>query len=287
MNILVSGGTGYVGFRLIQKLLKEGHEVVTLSRKERNNYICPTVQYDGTVLSLKKCFEVFQPETVIHLATNMLKEVDSESIDQLLSSNLTLSAHLLQLSSESTVSHFINISTYSTSIDGQTYSPQTLYAATKKATEDLCDFYTLNGDFSVTTLCPYDIYGPDHPHSKFLSLCIESLRQGKEFHMSPGNQEICFVHVDDVVNGICHAMKSKKKREHKKYSLYGNEIFKLKELPSLIADLLELPLVKIEYTLPYREHEIMNFSPLHPLLENWEAQATLKSSISSLKSAGY
>ncbi len=283
MRILISGGTGYVGNHLIPALQKGGHKVATLTRNVNKPTSCDKFIYEGKIEDIENAFTEFMPDHIVHLAADLTKSVCSKTIDSLLNTNIKLLAYLLEVSKQNKISRFINISTYSTSVDGSSYSPQTFYAATKKAGEDLCEYYSFHDHLDIISLCLYDVYGPNQPHARFLNSLIASIKDQKPFSMSKGEQEICLIYIDDVVEGIMHALSNKVRiNKHEKYSLYGHEVFQLKEVPALLASHLNLPPIKVVHEKPYRAAEIMSFSPLHPLLSGWMATCNLQTSIRSL-----
>ena len=283
MRILISGGSGYVGSFLTKELLKQGHEIgiITQSQQEISNV--KTFAYNGNIEELKQTFNEFSPQKVIHLAADVSKQTSSESIDRMLSANIILPAYLLQLSEEFNVEKFINISTFSTSVDGTTYSPQTYYAATKKATEDLVAYYSLRTKLDIITLCFYDIYGPNQPHARFLNAVISSIRNEQELHISPGEQEICFLNIHDAVDAMIFALNMNvEKNTINTYCVHGTEVFQLKNIPKILADTLNIACPNIIHDMPYRDVEIMKFSPPHPLLKGWKAKTQLKTEINNI-----
>ncbi len=285
MRILISGGTGYVGRFLCRELLAQGHDIAVITQKPETLDNIPTYTYSGKIQELKKVFDEWSPTHVIHLAADVSKVINSDTIDKMLAANIVLPAHLLQISEEFSVQRFINISTFSTSIDGITYSPQTFYASTKKAAEDLAAFYSLRTDLSVITLCFYDIYGPNQPHARFLNDVITAVKENKELNMSPGEQEICFLNIHDAIDAMIYAL-TLEIDPHKvnTYCVYGNEIFQLKTVPQEVARILNFDLPKIVHSFPYRKVEIMKFSPPHPLLKGWSAKTSFSQGINEIMS---
>lgn len=283
MRILITGGTGYVGGHLIDVLLEQQDQIISLTRKPSKNAKIDYYQYNGDIDKLNDIFNNFKPEGVIHLAADINKTVCQKTIDNMVDTNIRLISHLLELSKLHNIKRFINISTYSLSIDGETYSPQTFYAATKKAAEDLCEYYAMCKYFQVISLNLYDVYGPNQPHARFLNSLIQSIENGATFSMSKGEQEICLIYVDEVVSGIVHCLKDLiVENYHEHFSLYGKEVFKLKQLPDLIAGMLQRKKIPVIYDKPYRPFEVMKFKPLHALPYGWQSSVRLSDKIHCL-----
>lgn len=282
MKILVSGGTGYIGTFLCSRLLQEGHQIALISRSDKCLLDVHVYAYSGDIQELKAIFHSWKPDIVVHLAADISKKTTSENISNMIAVNIAFPAYLLQLSLEYNISSFINISTFSTSIDGKDYNPQTFYAATKKATEDLVAYYSLRTNLDVCTLCFYDVYGPNQPHARFLNECLDAVDKGRPLHMSPGEQEICFLYVEDAVDAIIHAIESKNLRTFQEiytYTVMGKEVFQLKEIPVKIAQILKKPCPTIIHDMPYRDPEIMQVMPRYPLLSGWTAKVLLEEGI--------
>ncbi|MGL5955653.1 MAG: NAD-dependent epimerase/dehydratase family protein [Brevinema sp.] len=281
MRILVSGGTGYVGSFLCPELQKQGYEVAVISRKNNSKY--PTCIYNGDIKTLQSFFDQWKPDMVIHLAADTSKQTTSATLDTILSANIILPAHLLQVSSEHNVKTFLNISTFSTSVNGKDYYPQTYYAATKKAIEDLVTFYSYHTNMDVYTLGFYDIYGINQPHARFLNSCIEKIKKGETFHMSPGEQEICFLYVKDAIDAMIFSLTAEREAHQVHiYMVMGSEILQLKQVPHICAEALGLGQVDIIHDMPYRATEIMKVLPPAPKLPHWIPKYTLKKGLQDM-----
>ncbi|MGZ0190115.1 MAG: NAD-dependent epimerase/dehydratase family protein, partial [Alphaproteobacteria bacterium] len=83
--------------------------------------------------------------------------------------------------------------------------PNTLYAATKQAADEIIDYFARTSDLNAITLKIYDSYGPGDPRRKFLSVLAETAARGKTLRASPGDQKLHTVHVDDIIDGFIHA----------------------------------------------------------------------------------
>jgi UDP-glucuronate 4-epimerase len=282
MRFLVSGGMGYVGSRLVERLDAEGHLVAIIAQsgvsyKPSKHEV---FEYSGEIKPLLAFMNAWKPEMVIHMAADVTKDLTISSIDSLLSANVVFGAHLALAAEETNVRRMINISTYSISTDGKSYMPQTFYA-----NEDILTYFHQNSRISICTLSFYDIYGPNQPHTRFLNSLIEAIKKGSVFEMTKGEQDICFLHVDDAVDAIVSCYKNEQlfsKDRNQRYSVFGNEVFKLKDIPNMIARSLGLGEAKVSWTKPYRKNEIMSFVPFSPLLPGWRAKRTLVDSIQQL-----
>jgi nucleoside-diphosphate-sugar epimerase len=273
MRILLSGGTGYVGSYLIRTLERQGHEVALLVRREVD--VTPAtiaVPYSGLRALHEFCF-TWRPKAVIHLAADVRKGSDIPCVEGLTAANILLPLHMASAANALGGAFFINVSTFSTHSDAGQYHPQTLYAATKRACEDLLAYYNQSEHLTVCNLIFYDVYGPQQPHARFLNEAVASVVSQTPFSMTRGEQDICFLHVTDAADAIAHCLNNKerfKQGDENTFCVYGPEVFLLKTVPERISVALKRPCPLVQHDRPYRKNEIMRFAPRYPLPPDWK-----------------
>lgn len=274
MRILLSGGTGYVGSRLVPCLLAEGIEPALVVRRQPAAAMEGVTYVAGQDLTGLATFcGDWRPDGVIHMAADVRKGSGVDVVDGLLDANLRLPLHMIAAAKAAGARFFINITTFSTASDTQEYAPQTLYAASKQACEDLLTYYHQSEGLQVINLVFYDVYGPDQPHARFLNEAIQAVMAQKPFSTTRGEQEICFVHVMDAVAAVLHAV-----RTHaaiaalgaNKFCVHGPEVFVLASVTPRIAAALGLPAPVVVTDRPYRKNEIMKVAPRWELLPGWQ-----------------
>ncbi|WP_343683504.1 NAD(P)-dependent oxidoreductase [Asticcacaulis sp.] len=291
MKFLLTGATGYVGLRLSRTLISMGHSVAALSRNvSRLESSVQAFEYTGRVEDIDRAVSFCKPDAIVHVAADVSKSSGTDSVESLLAANVVLPTQLICVANKYKVGKFVNISTFSTSLNGRDYNPQTLYAATKKACEDLLLYYHLSEDTAVCTLCFYDVYGPDQSHARFLNSAIESLSKGQVFEMTKGEQDICFLYVDDAVDSIVFAVNNDRlfdKSSPQIYSVCGPEVFQLRDVPSRIAAVAAISDPEVMFSKPYRRNEIMRFAPPHPKLPEWNPKFSFRDGIKEIISSNY
>lgn len=289
MNILITGGTGFIGKNLSKKLLSLKHKLILIIRNTFPDFndknIC-VIKYEKDYKTLAEKLSPYKIDLIIHLATFFTNEHKSEEITQIIDSNIVLGTLLLEYAKNNDIKYFINTSTYATSIDDSLYNPQNLYAATKKAFEDILYYYSQSYNIKVINLILYDTYGPQDNRKKFINLLLDSIiRNEKEFKMSKGEQEICYVYIDDVVSAYLKSIELITKEDSEKflsYEVYGKETLKLKELAERVLKITNSN-IKLELgTYPYKKREIMKIFHKYPKLPNWEAEVNLERGIAEI-----
>ena len=294
MRFLITGATGYIGTNLCQSLLIDGHDICCIVRKtsdtsnltsmdSKNIKLKSPSTYEETV----KTIDEEKPDIVIHLASLFIARHKSHNIIPLIESNITFPTQLLEAMSECGINRFINIGSLWQNYDGSGYNPSCLYAATKQAFQDIMKYYEEACEIRSITLKLSDTYGPDDPRPKILNLILKSAQTGDTLAMSPGEQLLDFVYIDDVVRAIKMAteilISKKNKITPNEYVISSKKPLTLIELTELIAEKTNAKL-NIEWgALSYRDREIMVPCNGGKWLPGWEPKVDIESGIKSLK----
>jgi len=231
INILVTGGAGFIGSNLIEKLLKEGYEVVCLDNfndyynpqikrnniksflKERNfNLVEVDVRDKDT---LKKIFEKYKFRKVIHLAAQAGVRLSLKQPNLYIDVNVNGTLNLLELSREYKITNFIFGS--SSSVYGGTkeipfsekgeLKPISPYGVSKRAGELLCSTYNHLYNLPVTILRFFTVYGPRQRPDMAIHKFTKLIDEGKEIYLY-GNGETSrdYTYISDIVEGIISAL---------------------------------------------------------------------------------
>lgn len=207
MKVLLTGATGFIGSQLTQRLITERHQVAIVVRPESRleilQAVLPQLQvhvYDGSYASLVQALGLAKPELVIHLASLFISQHNEEDVSRLIESNLKFPTQLLEAMSQLGIYQLINTGTAWQHYQNQAYKPVNLYAATKQAFETLLTYYVEAQAFKVITLKLFDTYGPGDTRLKLLPLLKRAANTGDTLEMSPGEQMVDLVHVDDVID---------------------------------------------------------------------------------------
>ena len=131
---------------------------------------------------------------------------------------------------------FINTGTFAEYFRGDDdFNPAYFYAATKTASRSILNYYSNAYNFKQFTVVPYTIYGGKDSSKKIIDLIFESIETEKKLEMSPGEQILDFIHIDDVVSFYQHLIKHKKKITNKTNFKLGTGIgHNLQQVSSII-----------------------------------------------------
>jgi nucleoside-diphosphate-sugar epimerase len=287
-RVLLTGAGGFVGGHLARYLRGRGVEVVALAYMPAAGGPRPAVPrhaYDGTLDSVRRALEAARPQVVVHLASLFLAEHRPEQLDALVDGNLRFGLHLLEAMSLEGVLRFVNAGTSWQHFGGAAYDPVNLYAATKQAFEDLVEHYANARGVGAVTLKLFDTYGPDDRRGKIVSLLIQALRDGRTLELSPGEQRLDLIHVEDVCAGFEAAalrLFRPARAGHERFGLGSGQTVSLRELARLLEDLSGQSLDVRWGERTYRAREVMLPPQGLPRLPGWRARVPLHSGLKGL-----
>lgn len=287
-RLLVTGGTGFVGGRLVRGFAEAGAAIGALVRAGSDTaHLDPRaapLPHDGSTEGLYDLVRSFAPDAVIHAATTFVGVHGPAQIAPLIQSNLLFGTQLLDAMSRCGVARLINFGTIWQHFDGDRYNPATLYAATKQAFEDMAAYYVEAEGFAVLTLKLTDTYGPEDRRGKLISALLQAQRSGGILDLSPGEQSINLLHVDDVVSGVrvgLARLRAAQTGTHERFALRGPETLSLRDLVARIERLGERQIRANWGARPYRPREVMR-PWFGPLLHGWSAAVDLDAGLRAL-----
>lgn len=283
LTVLITGATGFIGQNLLCKLVDIRANVIAVAHNNQpNNNSVDRIVYDGTYESLFKPLEEIKIDIVIHLATLFIANHQPSQIGGLIDSNVKFGSYMLELTRQKNIPYFINTTTYAQAYNHKGYNPQNLYAATKQCFETIVKYYEETTDTVFVTLELTDTYGRNDTRPKFINLLLNAIEDKNTFKMSLGEQEISYLNIEDAVNAYIttiHLLLSKKITNNSKFSVYSEEILKLKDLVTLVCSKLNSSIEINRGFYSYRNREIMTFKPSYIKLPDWNAEISVAEGI--------
>lgn len=258
--ILVTGGAGFIGSHLIERLLNEGHEVLCLDNF--NDFYDPKLKEQnisgvlahprftlvrGDILDGRLLQDVFTENNIgkiVHLAAMAGVRPSLASPTKYVDVDIKGTVNLMEIARKYEIKQFIFGSSSSVygmnkkvpfAEDDPTELPASPYATAKKAGELYCRTYHHLYGIPITILRFFTVYGPrqrpDMAIHKFTKLML-GVKPVPMF--GDGSSARDYTYIDDCVDGIMAAIERP----------FGFEIFnignsvmvKLKELITLIAE---------------------------------------------------
>ena len=245
MRIFITGGTGYIGTRLTEKLAGLGNEIVILARDPDKGIKLDNITYvKGDILDVEAIRKGMTGcELVFHMAAYTKPWSKDKTLPYI--TNVTGTKNVIEAAIGNGVRKIVITSTGGTmsySRDGLAVNEttnksaqfHTEYERTKAEAETMAIDYSRDGcDISIVN--PTRVYGPGIiSKSNFLTFIISKYLAGK-WRIMPGDGKSIgnYVFIDDVVNG--HILAGKKGRRGERYIL-GGENLSFSEVAEIISE---------------------------------------------------
>ena len=218
-RVLVTGGAGFIGRRVVAALLADGAEVTVADLKPFTGDRSVRV-VTGDLVDPDIAAEAVAPgtDTIIHLAarTSVLESLQDPAAYY--RNNVALTAGLLELARQREVQAFLFASTNavvgnvgrSVITEQAPLRPLTPYGTTKAASEMLINCYSAAYGVRGVALRFSNVYGPGMEHKdSFIPRLMKAARDGAGVKVrGDGTMVRDVIQVDDVVNGIFAAWRS-------------------------------------------------------------------------------
>lgn len=279
-NILVTGGAGFIGSHLVDRLLKAGHRVICIdnfddfySEAIKLKNIEKALACKGFTLvtcdirdkqEVDKYFNSNKIDVVVHLAAKAGVRPSIINPNDYFDVNVTGTLVLLETMHKYGIKKMIFASSSSvygnnrktpfTETDNVDF-PISPYAASKKAGELLCHAYHHLYDFNIFCLRFFTVYGPrqrpDLAIHKFTECIINNLPI--EIY-GDGSSSRDYTYVDDIIDGITRAIDVLKGYEI--INLGGSKPISLKEMTVTLEKILDKTSIKKQF--PIQQGDAMN-----------------------------
>lgn len=289
---LITGSTGYIGSQIAKRLISDGWKInIVIRSSSKLNYLEKIVDnitvytHDGTTHSMIEIFRRTKPKVIFHLASYFIAQHNPEDIKNLVQSNLLFGTQILEAMAETQVTYLINTGTSWQHFQNSEYSPANLYAATKQAFEMILEYYIEAFGIRAITLKLFDTYGPGDNRPKLFNILKEFAMSNKTLDMSPGEQTLDLVHINDVVEAFCLAAQRLLVGEgtrNEMFAVFTGEHNRLKDIVSLFERINKKKLNIRWGHRPYRNREVMNPWKKGKPIPGWYAKINLENGIASI-----
>ncbi len=263
---LITGGAGFIGSTLVERLLKEGNKVVIVDNfcdfydpelkkanikpfLENSNFtVCQVDIRD--VSGLKRVFDENQIDVVMHLAAmaGVRPSIEDpmlyQDVNGIGTQNVLEQAkvhgvkNLVMASSSSVYGNCKEVPFREDMIVDYAISP---YAATKKANEVMAHVYHKLFNMNIIMLRFFTVYGPKQRPDLAINKFTRMMLNGEEITMyGDGSTYRDYTYVDDIVDGICRAFDyiTTNSDVYEIINLGSNNPITLKEMIATIGEVL-------------------------------------------------
>ncbi|MBI2613586.1 MAG: NAD-dependent epimerase/dehydratase family protein [Candidatus Levybacteria bacterium] len=213
--VLITGGAGFIGANLVNKLLDLGYKNINLLIRnstdlKRLKNVLPKIRLHEVDLldkdELKTIVEKINPSIIIHLATYSAYRDHTAALEMI---EVNIKGTMNLLISSKDINYKIFINTGSSSEYGIKENPMkeddilepiSFYAATKASATLLCQVFSKEHQKPIVTLRPFSVFGPHEEEKRFIPIIIKAAIQRHPIKLTSGTQRRDFVYIKDVVD---------------------------------------------------------------------------------------
>jgi nucleoside-diphosphate-sugar epimerase len=212
-RVLVTGATGFVGANLVHGLLRQGHEVGVLAKKESDTWRLAEVSsrlrwfHAGleSTTGLGETLSKFRPQWIFHLAAHGAYSWQRDTA-AILRTNVLGTANLLDACLTTGFEAFVNTGSSSEygfkdhpPKEGETLEPAGPYAVAKAAATMYCTQAGRSSGARIATLRLYSVYGPWEEPRRFIPQLVARGLEGVLPPLASRGTARDYVYVNDVI----------------------------------------------------------------------------------------
>ena len=229
MKILVTGGKGFIGSKIVEMLSNDGHKVTVVDNHDTYGIMTKQELYKlyewrtrnwksenvsmipGDVLDRLVCLKAFShnPEIVIHLATYPRAKIVDEDPILGIPKVINTTTNLLWHSSKWNIKKFVYISSsmvYGDFVDGTkedaNTKPKNIYGEAKLTGERMVKLFAKRDGLNYNIIRPSGVYGPGDMPDRVVSKFFEKAMSNKTITLHNGENKVDFTYRQDAARGI-------------------------------------------------------------------------------------
>lgn len=224
-NILITGGTGFVGANFVHRLVKEGYKPTVFIRKESNLWRLKNiltkikiVQTDllNTKLLAQQVRKI-KPTHIFHLAAYGTRQSVQKDTVKTYTQNILSAINMMEVCCKQGFQQYVNIGSSSeyglkksAMKEQDILQPINHYGATKAAISLAASVFGTTYKLSISTVRLFSPYGYWEDRRRFIPTLILNAIRGQAAELSSPSYVRDFIFIDDVIDAFMHFLTSKK-----------------------------------------------------------------------------
>jgi len=284
-RILVTGGAGFVGSNLCERLAKDkNNEVYSLDNYftgSKDNHVENVTYIEGLTSDIDKLIN-FEPHTVYHLGEYSRVEQSFDDIEKVWKFNKDGIFAVLEFVRK-TGAKIVYAGSSTKFGDGGLGRSASPYAWTKASNTELVENYGawFNVPYAITYF--YNVYGKREiqtgKYATLIALFKEKMKNNETLTIvSPGSQKRNFTHIDDIISGLVLVGENGYGDE---FGIGSPESYSIKEIAEMFGGKIEM--------LPERKGNRMTADVMTEKTEalGWKPTRTIKEYIEEIKNSDW
>lgn len=249
---IVTGGAGFIGSNLVDKLIEQGVEVTILDnlstgKKENINPKAKFIECDiSTVSQVDLTFYINGADTVFHLAATPQVQYSIENPTD--NNNINSLINILEASKITNIKRLIFSSTsalygnpqYTPIDENHPINPLSPYALHKLVGEQYCKLFSDIYNLDTVCLRYFNVYGDRMPkkgaYRSVLSVFTEQYLKNQPFNIvNDGEQKRDFIHVNDIVEANILVATNKLNFKGNIYNVGTGQAYSVNEIANMFG----------------------------------------------------
>lgn len=250
-NVLVTGGTGFIGQHLVRALLLRGDTVHVIARtperirpfvEDGKVFVHPIDLWDGE--AVRKLYTLIAPEEIYHLASSVLQWGSTEGLETLTRVNVLGTAVLMEALEVIPKARFVYASSY-VEVGGKNEpvredhcpDPQEFYAISKLAGTLEGRHLARNKGYNIIIGRFFTVYGPGTPKGRLIEQIVTRALKNEEITLTHKEISRDFVYVSDAVACIMELGRRAEELRGEIFNIASGAKTTLQELMGLVREL--------------------------------------------------
>lgn len=254
MKIGIIGSSGFIGSNLKLYLTKNNNSKIYIFpsyKKYKTNWVSENI----------KIIKKIKPDIIINCAANQSLTDNKKVINELLYSNLYANIKFLYYAVKN--KNFKGYITFGSKYEfnsNKEYYPSNFYGATKNATDLFLKYFAIKNKITCVSLKLFDTYGMNDNRKKIINILLKNYKKKKLTYLSPGNQYLDFVHINDLcslIEILCSDIINNKLINFNTFTVSSLKPIKLRNLVNVLKKKLRYKLKVKLGAKKYREDQLL------------------------------
>lgn len=203
MNILLTGGSGFIGSHILEELSKNNLIYITVRKKKFINTKFKKYLYFKDLIDLNKKLKNIKVDIVIHCATHYVKNHNFKDLNKFTEANILFGNTILENLKIMKVKKFINFTTVWEDYNSIKNNSKNLYSVYKKSFTNIVDFYNkLYPTIKVYHLYISETFGLNDKRKKIINVLKSNYKKNIFTKIVSKNLLLNLINIDDIVSAV-------------------------------------------------------------------------------------